>query len=114
VPSIESFKTKRGIVHFTADTVLVEESAVGYARSLYRGYWQSECWWRKAIFVGYVFGLLFDVGWFASALRSGEVRLLAGVLGLLVILMVVNYARGFQSPDRIPLDDIENVSVRRS
>jgi hypothetical protein len=113
VPSVDSFKTKRGVVRFTADAALIKESAVGYARSLYRGYWQSERWWRKTIFVGYVFGLLFGVGWLASAIRSGDVRLLAGVLGLLVVLLVVNYARGFRSPDRIPLDDIEDVSTTR-
>ena len=111
MPPIESFKTKRSIVRFTADAVLIEESAVGYVRSLYREYWQSERWWRKAIFVGYVFGLLFGVSWYASAIRSGDVRLLAGVIGLLVVLLVVNYTRGFRSPDRIPLDNIENVSA---
>ncbi|GGL44288.1 hypothetical protein GCM10009037_29600 [Halarchaeum grantii] len=113
MPSIESFKTKRGVVRFTDDAVLVEESVSEYARSLYQGYWQNERWGRKTIFVGYVFGLLFAVGWLASAIHSGDVLLLAGVLGLLVVLLVVNYVRGFRSPDRISLDDIEDVSATR-
>lgn len=113
MPSIESFRTKRGVARFTADAVLVEESAVGYARSLYRGYWQSERRWRKAVFVGYVFGLLFAAGWLASAIHSGDVLLLVGFLGLLVVFSVVNYARGFRSPNCIPFDDIEDVSATR-
>jgi len=39
-----------------------------------------------------MFGLLFGIGWLASAIRSGDVVLIAGVLGLLVVLSVVNYA----------------------
>lgn len=113
MPSIESFRTKRGVARFRDDAVLFEESAIGYARSLYRGYWRSECRWRKAIFVGYVFGLLVAGGWLASAIHSGDVLLLAGFLGLLVVLSVVNYARGFRSLDCIPFDDIESVSATR-
>jgi hypothetical protein len=52
VPSIESFKTKRGVVWFTDDAVLVKESVSEYARSLYQGYWQKERWGCKTIFVG--------------------------------------------------------------
>ena len=113
MPSIESFRTKRGVVRFRDDAILFEESVVGHVRSLYREYWQSEHRWRKSIFVGYVFGLLFAIGGLARAIRSGDVLLLAGVLGLVVVLWVVNYARGFRSPDCIPFDDIENVSATR-
>lgn len=113
MPSIESFRTKRGVARLTDDAVHFDESAVGYARSLYRGYWQSEERWSKAIFLGYVSGLLFAISWLVSAIRAGDRLLLAGLLGILTILVGVNYARGFRSPDRIPLDDIEDVSTTR-
>ncbi|WP_239685677.1 hypothetical protein [Halolamina pelagica] len=48
-----------------------------------------------------------------SAIRTGDRLLLAGLLGILTILVGVNYARGFRSPNRIPLDDIEDVSTTR-
>jgi len=111
MPSIESFPTKRGTARFTEDAVHFDESIFRYIRSLYREYWQSNTWWRKGIFVGYVFALLFGLGWAVSAVRSGDILLLAVVVGLLAVLWLVNYARGFRSPDRIRLDAIEEVSA---
>ena len=112
MPSIESFPTKRGTARFTEDAVHFDESVVGYIRSLYREYWKSNTWWRKGVFVGYVVGLLVGLGWIVSAVRSGDVLLLI-VVGLLAVLWLANYARGFRSPDRIRLDAIEEVSATR-
>ena len=113
MPSIESFPTKRGTARFTEDAVHFDESVVGYIRSLYREYWKSNTWWRKGIFAGYVLGLLVGLGWIISAVRSGDVLLLAVVVGLLAVLWLANYARGFRSPDRIRLDAIKEVSAIR-
>ena len=113
MPSIDSFRTKRGVARFTGDSVLFEESFIGYFRALYRGYWQSEYFYRKAIFIGYIFGLLFAIGWTVSAVWAGDVLLLAGLLIFLVALLVLNYLQGFRSPDRIQFDDIEDISSTR-
>lgn len=113
MPSIESFPTKRGTARFTEDAVHFDESVVGYILSLYREYWKSNTLWRKGVFVGYVLGLLVGLGWIVSAVRSGDVLLLTAVVGLLAVLWLANYARGFRSPDRIRLDAIEEVSATR-
>ena len=113
MPSIESFPTKRGTARFTEDAVHFDESVVGYIRSLYQEYWKSNTWWRKGVFVGYVVGLLVGLGWIVIAVRSGDVLLLAVVIGLLAVLWLANYARGFRSPDRIRLDAIKEVSATR-
>lgn len=113
MPAIDSFATKRGVARFTDDALRFEESVTGYLRSLYRGYWRRGRWWRKAIFAGYVFALLFGVGWAVDAVRRGRVVLVAGVLGVLAVLWLVDYVRGYRSPDRVPLDSVEGVSATR-
>ncbi|KTG11321.1 hypothetical protein [Haloferax profundi] len=113
MPSIDSFRTRRGVARFTGDSVLFEESFTGYFRALYRGYWQSEYWRRKAIFIGYIFCLLFAIGWTLSAVWAGDVLLLAGLFTFIVALLALNYLQGFRSPDRIQLDNIEDISSTR-
>ena len=113
MPSINSFATKRGVVYFTDDTILFEESIAGYVHSLYQEYWQSDVWWRKAIFIGYVLTLLVAVSGIISTIQRGRILLLSGALVLLVVLWLVDYVRGFRSLDRIPLDAVEDVSATR-
>lgn len=111
MPSIESFPTKRGRARFTEDHVYFEESFSGYVRSLYREYWQSGTWWHSGLFVGYILAFPIGLWWVVSAVHSGDLLLLAVIVGLMVVLWLVNYARGFRSPDRIRLDTIEAVSA---
>jgi len=111
MPSTESFPTKRGTARFTEDDVYFDESFSGYIQSVYQEYWQSGTWWHNGIFVGYI--LAFPIGswWIVSAVRGGNFLPLTVVVGLIVVLWLANYARGFRSPDRIRLDTIKKVSA---
>lgn len=80
--SIESFRTKRGTAHFTEDAVQFEEPFSGYVRSLYREYWQDGNWWHSGTFVGYVLAFPVRFWWVVSAVRGGDVLLLAVIAGL--------------------------------
>ncbi|MFC7166014.1 hypothetical protein [Halospeciosus flavus] len=111
MPSIESFETKRGVARFTDAAVHFDESLTGYVRSLYDDYWQSEVWWLKVMFIGYAFALLYALWWGITEVRSRDVFLLAAVVGLLGALWLLNYVRGFRSPDRISLEAIEVVTA---
>ncbi|MFB6250643.1 MAG: hypothetical protein ABEI27_02970 [Halobellus sp.] len=107
----DSFRTKRGTAQFISDAVRFEESFVGYLRGLYRDYWRSDSWSQRVVFVGYVFGLFYGVGWFATTVASGDFGIVAIVVGVVLFLWLVNLLRGFRSPDRIPLVDIESVTA---
>lgn len=111
--SIESFPTKRGTAWFTEDAIHFDESAIGYFRSLHQEYWRSGTLWLRGIFAGYILALLFGLGWIVRAVLRRDVLLLAVVFGMLAVLWLVNYARGFRSPDRIQLDTIDEVSATR-
>lgn len=111
MPSIESFRTKRGTARFTGDAVHFDESFTGYIQSIYREYWQSETWWHKGIFAGYIAAFPMGLWWVASAVRGGDFLILAVVVGLILLLWVTNYARGFRSTDRIRLDAITKISA---
>jgi hypothetical protein len=111
VPSVEAVSTKRGTARFSEDCVQFEESFSGHVRSLYRGYWRGGTWWQSGILVGYLLAVPIGLGWVVGAVRGGDSLRLAVVAGLLVVLRLADYARGFRSPDRIRLDTIENVSA---
>lgn len=111
--TVDTFPIKRGVARFTDDAIRFEESFTGYLRALYRGYWQSDVLWRKGIFAGYVFALLFGIGWVVNAIRAGDFLLVSGVLVALAVLWLVNFIRGFRSPDRISLDAVDDVSATR-
>lgn len=113
MPPPNSFPTRRGTVSVTQNAVHFDESMLGYFRSLYSQYWQQDEWWRKGIFAGYVFALVYGLGWVISTIRRGDVFLSAFVVGLVIALWLVNYVRGFRSPDRIPLSAITAVSATR-
>lgn len=113
MPSIESFRTKRGVAAFRDDALEFDESVRTYVRWLYRDYWKSDSRWRKALFVGFALWPVFALGWLVSALSDGRVSLVAGVCALVVVLWVIGYVRGFRSPDRLPLDRIERVDATR-
>lgn len=110
---IDSFQTKRGVARFSEDAILFEESLWGYLRSLHRGYWQCNEWWRKAVFVCYPLAILFGVGWVFVMLWQGRVLPIAAVAAILLGLWLVNYLRGFRSADRVSLDSITSVSATR-
>lgn len=110
MPSTDSFPTKRGTARFTDDVVQFDESFIGYVRSMYLDYWQSDSWWRKAIFVGYVLAFPVGLGGVVRVVRTGNVLFVSIVAGLFVILWLLNYVRGFRSPTQIRLDAIEDVS----
>ncbi|MFD1588450.1 hypothetical protein ACFR9U_15820 [Halorientalis brevis] len=111
MPSIESFPTKRGTARFTEDSIHFEESFSGYIQSLYQEFWQRGTWWHNGIFVGYILAFPIGLGWVVSAVRGGDFFFLAVVVGSIAMFWVMNYARGFRSPDRIQLDTIEKVSA---
>ena len=107
----DSVRTKRGTARFTSDAVRFEESFVGSLRSLSRDYWRSDSWSQRAVFVGYVFGLLYGVGWFVTTVASGDFGIIAIVVAVVLFLWLADFLRGFRSPDRIPLVDIESVTA---
>jgi hypothetical protein len=111
MPSINSFQTKGGTARFTETHVQFDESFLGYIRSLYQEYWQRGTWWHNGLFVGYL--LAFPIGglWVVSAVLGGSFLSLGAVVGVLVTLRLMNYVRGFRSPDRIRRDSIERVSA---
>lgn len=111
MPSVESFPTKRGTARFTENSVHFEESFSGYIQSLYQEYWQSGIWWQSGIFVGYMLAFPIGLWWVVSAVRGGDSLSLAVVVGLMIMLWITNYARGFRSPDRIRLDTIKEISA---
>lgn len=111
MPSIESFRTKRGTAYFTDDAVQFEASFSGYVRSLYREYWQNGNWWHSGIFVGYALAFPIGLWWVVSAVRGGDLLFLAVVISLIIVLRLANHLRGFRSPDRIRLDTVEKVSA---
>uniref|UniRef100_UPI002638610C hypothetical protein n=1 Tax=Halorientalis sp. TaxID=1931229 RepID=UPI002638610C len=111
MPSIESFPTKRGTVRFTEEYVYFEESFLGYAKSLYRDYCQRGTWWSNTALVAYALALPIGVWWVLSTVRDGNFLHIAAVGGSMLVLRVVNFARGFRSPDQIRLDTIEQVSA---
>ncbi|CAJ52220.1 hypothetical protein [Haloquadratum walsbyi] len=111
MPSIESFPTKRGTARFSEDYVYFQESFSGYINSLYRNYWQRGTWWSSTAFVGHLFAYPIGIWWVVSAVYDGNFLHIAALCGLILVLYVVNYARGFRSPDRIRLDTIEQVSA---
>jgi hypothetical protein len=113
MPSTESFPTKRGTVRITDDAVHIDESFSGYIQSIYTEYWKSDTWRQKAIFTGYILAFAFGVWGIVSLIRSGDYLLIGTIGGLLILLWGVNYARGFRSPDRIPLTAIDDVSATR-
>ncbi|WP_435101726.1 hypothetical protein [Halarchaeum sp. P4] len=112
MPSVESFPTKRGRARFEDGIVVFEESVRGYVRSLYRGYWRSDAWWRKAMFAGYVVAWVAAIAWVLTAMRHDLLLVAAGLL-VLAALWVIQYLRGYRSPDRVALDDVADVSVTR-
>jgi hypothetical protein len=113
MPSTDSFPTKRGTVRVTDDAVHIEECFSGYMQSLYAEYWKSDTWRQKAIFAGYVLAFVFGVWGIVNLIRSGEYLLIGTLVGLLILLWGLNYARGFRSTDRIPLTAIDDVSATR-
>jgi hypothetical protein len=111
--SINSFRTKRGVVTFGESTLEIEESFCEYARSLYYAYWESDIWWRKVAFVCLAFSPIFAIVWLIGSLATGRFLLLAAVLGLVALLWVVGYAQGFRSPDQLRLAQIVSVAATR-
>jgi len=113
MPSAESFPTKRGTARITDGAVHIEESFSGYLQSLYAAYWKGDTWRQKAIFGGYILAISFGAWEVVSMIRRGNGLLIGSIVGLFILLWGLNYARGFRSPDRIPLDAIETVSATR-
>ncbi|GGM62595.1 hypothetical protein J2752_001539 [Halarchaeum rubridurum] len=118
----DAFDTKRGTARFDDGALVLDASVVGYARSLYRGYWRSDVWWRKALFVGYVCWLVVALGWSGRLLtrlltrRADLIWVAVGagvVLALVVALRLLDYVRGYRSPDRLALDRVESVRATR-
>lgn len=122
MPSIDAFRTKRGRARLTGDAVVFDESVAGYARALYRDYWRSDAWWRKAVFVAYALWPVVVVGWCGGLvleLARGGTDPVWAAGGALVVAAIValawgaNYARGFRSPDRVSLDAVTGVAATR-
>ncbi|WP_435186134.1 hypothetical protein [Halobellus sp. EA9] len=113
MPFTDSFPTKRGTVRVTDDAVHIEESFSGYIQSLYAEYWKGDTWRQKAIFAGYVFAVVFGVWGIVNLIRSEKYLLIGTLVGLFILLWGLNYARGFRSPNRIPLTAINDVSATR-
>lgn len=117
--TVDSFRTGRGEALVTDDAVVFEESAVGRFRSAFESYWQNGTRWHRGLYVTTIFGLLYSLGFLSWQILSGAVSpQFAGAVVLLMpvgigLLKLVDYARGFRSPDRIPLDTIEAVSATR-
>lgn len=109
----DSFRTKRGIARFDDGAVRFEESVRGYLRGLYRDYWRSDARWRKAVFAGYALAFPTGLGWLALAVYEGDVLPVVGVVAVIVVLRLAGYLRGFRSPDRIRLADVESVAAIR-
>ena len=111
--SEDRFPTKRGTAYFTEEAVRFEESFLGYLRNLYSEYWKGGTYWKMSVFFGYL--LAYPVGVWAVwnvYRRGGYVSVLA-LTGVLAAAVLLDYARGFRSPDSIQLDAIEDVSATR-
>lgn len=117
--AVESFNTNRGYVRVTDDALVFEESTTRRVRLLFESYWQNGNTVQKGTFVAIVFAPVYAFGLLLWQVQSGAVEnSYVGVLLLFVLvgiacLKLVDYARGFRSPDRIPLEDIETVSATR-
>ena len=117
--TVDGFRTSRGRVRIADDAVVFEESAVGRFRSTFESYWQNGTRWQKGLYVMTIFGFLYSLSFLSWRILSGEASpQFVGAVVLLVpigigLLKLVDYARGFRSPDRIPLDAIETVSATR-
>lgn len=111
--SDKTFPTKRGTVHFTDDAVQFDESFVGYLKSLYLEYWKDDTWWKMSVFFGYL--LAYPVGVWAvwNVYRRGGFVSVLAITGVLAAALLLDYARGFRSPDSIQFDAIEDVSATR-
>lgn len=109
------FPTKRGECRLEAGTLVFEESLYGYLRSLYAGYWRSDAWWRKLLFVGYLLVPVFAVG----SLVFGEwTPLTVGVFltllaGLLAVAAYRYLVRNVRRATAIPLDSLREVTATR-
>jgi hypothetical protein len=118
-PAVERVPTSRGEVRLTDDAIVFEESAAGRFRSTFESYWRNGNRWQKGFYAATVLGLLYSLGSLSWRILSGAVSPQFGgavVLSIVVgigLLRVVDYARGFRSPDRIPLDAVETVSATR-
>ncbi|MCX2819677.1 hypothetical protein EGH25_09990 [Haladaptatus sp. F3-133] len=109
----ESFPTRRGTAYLTDRAVRFEESLPGLVKRLYSGYWKGGTWWRKLMFVSYLLAYPVAVWSLSTVYQRGGFPFVTATVGLLAVLLVLDYARGFRSPDRIPLDSIEGVSITR-
>lgn len=108
----DKFDTKRGSAVFTPDSIRFSESTVGYYKSLYTEYWMSDSVKLKLMFLAILAS--FPVVFFSvlGIVRTSEgYEMLVIILALFIILFIVQYLRGYRSPDEIRLDDIDNVSV---
>lgn len=111
---INSFKTKRGSAALKEDAIEFSGSAVGYYKSIYREYWKSESVKLKSIFLLIV--LSFPSAFYAilSVLSmDGGYSIVALIFMMFILILAIQYLRGFRSPDRIQLGSIENVSYTR-
>jgi hypothetical protein len=113
VPSNQSFPVKRGTACITDDAIQINESLSGYIQSLYTEYWKSDRWWQKCIFAGYVLAFPLGAVGIIGAIRDANTPLIGAVIGIVILLWGLDYARGFRSPDRLPLDAIDSVSFTR-
>lgn len=111
---IDSFSTKRGSATFKEDRIEFSGSAIGYYKSIYEEYWKSESIKLKLMFSLIV--LSFPSAFYAilSVLSMDNgYSIVVLTFALFLLILAVQYLRGFRSPDRIGLDSIENVSYTR-
>jgi hypothetical protein len=118
-PAVDSFETSHGRARFADGALVLEESALGRVRSLFESYWRDGSSLQRGILVTTVLSALYGTGTVAWQVQSGTVQgsyvrpVLAVVVTSIGALKLVDYARGFRSPDRIPLGTIDAVSAAR-
>lgn len=102
----------RGTARLTEDELVLEESIAGYYRRQYEGYWRAGGLWRKTAFVCLLAAIPGALLWALLLFDARTLGLyLGGVVVLLAVLRLLEYGRGVRSPDSIPLDAIDDVTV---
>jgi hypothetical protein len=112
--NFDSFSTKRGSASFKENKIVFSGSAIGYYKSIYKDYWKSGSAGLRLIF--FLIVLSFPSAFYAilSILSmSNGYSIVTAVFGLVVLIFVIQYIKGFRSPNKIELDSIENVSYTR-
>jgi hypothetical protein len=111
----QQFETKRGECRIEDGTLVLDESIVRYLRNLYDGYWKADSWWRKAVFVSYLFAPVFGLGGLVDLIISPNKTVVLGVAVLIVVFLAIvvyqRVVRGFTRVTHIPLDSITAVTA---